>query len=231
MRLAAVAAAGLAFLIAPALRALSAPDLYSTAELAAALLGVCLVMLPVVLANPLGGTSGIVLAAVTAGLVAGFLQTLPGGSSLEYAPRLAGGLTVTAMTLCIGALANLLIPLVRDEPTAVGWVLAVGLVIVASPLWLVGSWESGPPFTDILVAVNPLTALALPSGADFLRNDWFYRHSPLGSLRYTYPPLPLLVAAYATIGIAGLWLGRGRSRGPAVSRPLSHQTVPPTVAL
>ncbi len=189
-------------LIALALRALSTPDLHPVADLAAALLGVCIVMLPVALRSEPGSTSGVGVTAVTAGLLALGLPAARGASWADVSPLVAGALSVAALTLCLGAIARKLTPVTRNPGTALGWALAAGLVSTASPLWLAGALDQGLPIADALVALNPLTALAIPSGTDFPRSDWFYRHSPLGSYRYAYPPLGALITAYSTVGIA-----------------------------
>lgn len=41
--------------------------------------------------------------------------------------------------------------------------------------------------TMLVVSASPLTALAVSLDLDYLRTGWFYAHSALGSLRYTYP--------------------------------------------
>ena len=57
------------------------------------------------------------------------------------------------------------------------------------PLWLGSIAEiTGNHLvtTNLIVGANPLTALAVSLEFDYLRTNWFYQHSVLGSLRYEY---------------------------------------------
>jgi hypothetical protein len=57
------------------------------------------------------------------------------------------------------------------------------------PLWLGSVAEiTGNQLvtTNLIVGANPLTALAVSLDFDYLRSNWFYQHSVLGSLRYEY---------------------------------------------
>ena len=80
------------------------------------------------------------------------------------------------------------------------WFVTGALVTVAAaPLWLGPAAElassSRPQAVDAAVAVSPLTHLAVASGNDLLRNQWFYQHSNLAGLRFDYPrPVPLMTA-------------------------------------
>jgi hypothetical protein len=103
-------------------------------------------------------------------------------------------------------------------------VLAASLVLAAAPVWLAAPLDQGWPIADALVALNPLTALALPSETDYLRSDWLYRHSPLGGLRYDYPSAPALIAAYLAVSGAALILPWARRIG----RTGTNSTMPPT---
>lgn len=81
------------------------------------------------------------------------------------------------------------------------WIVVVGLAALgATPLWLgpVAELLSGgePAAVDTIVGVSPLTHLAVASGNDLLRNQWFYQHSNLASLRFTYPTLAAIVLSY-----------------------------------
>lgn len=81
------------------------------------------------------------------------------------------------------------------------WIVVVGLAALgATPLWLgpVAELLSGgePAAVDTIVGMSPLTHLAVASGNDLLRNQWFYQHSNLASLRFTYPTLAAIVLSY-----------------------------------
>ncbi|MDP1902507.1 MAG: hypothetical protein Q8K96_18960 [Rubrivivax sp.] len=55
---------------------------------------------------------------------------------------------------------------------------------------------------DAVLSLSPLTHLAVASGNDLLRNQWFYQHSNLAALQFSYPGLAELAWAYALVGLA-----------------------------
>lgn len=131
---------------------------------------------------------------------------------------------LAAMTFCIAALTDLLAPRAGGRWAASGWVMACAAVLCATPLWL--DWALGNGLIDpnLVVALNPLAALALPFQADLLRCDWLYRHSSLGSLRYDYPPLAATVGAYAALGLGSLMLGHRPGDGGRAPTPPTDDT-------
>jgi hypothetical protein len=71
----------------------------------------------------------------------------------------------------------------------------IGFFVIAMftsiPLWLGSVAEiTGNHLmtTNLIVGASPLTALAASLEFDYLRTNWFYQHSVLGSLRYEYYP-------------------------------------------
>jgi hypothetical protein len=105
------------------------------------------------------------------------------GTALIYAT--VGGLCLLAPAparRAVLGIATLALPVLALTPV---W-LAPWLDDLARIRWLL----------DALVAANPLTLLSAALGADFLRADWFYRYSPMGSLRYAYPAPPVLLACW-----------------------------------
>jgi hypothetical protein len=71
------------------------------------------------------------------------------------------------------------------------------------PLWL-GPFaqllgDRGGRFADAVVGVSPLTHLAVASGNDLLRNQWFYQHSNLAALPVSYPGVPAIALSYASV--------------------------------
>jgi hypothetical protein len=50
---------------------------------------------------------------------------------------------------------------------------------------------------DAILGMSPLTHLAIASGNDLLRNQWFYQHSNLASLQVAYPDSTALFRGYA----------------------------------
>jgi hypothetical protein len=99
-----------------------------------------------------------------------------------------------------------------------GRTAAVALALGGSlPLWLGPAGEllarSHAWTIDAVIGASPLTHLAVASGNDLLRNQWFYEHSNLAALQFSYPGLPELALSYASIA-AVLALVALRRRGP-----------------
>ncbi len=97
-----------------------------------------------------------------------------------------------------------------------------GLVCLgATPLWcgpaaeLLGARQGWA--VDAAVGVSPLTHLAVASGSDLLRTDWFYQHANLAALQFDYPAPALLAGIY--VALAALLAGAvhivSRRREPA----------------
>jgi len=84
------------------------------------------------------------------------------------------------------------------------WLATAALAtLAATPLWLGPAAELAsagrPQAVDAAVAVSPLTHLAVATGNDLLRNQWFYQHSNLAGLRFDYPRLAPLMTAYSLL--------------------------------
>ncbi len=113
-----------------------------------------------------------------------------------------------------------------------GRTVALALVLLASlPLWAgpLAELVSGRHgwAVDAVIGVSPLTHLAVASGNDLLRNQWFYQHANLAGLQFAYPGL---VEVAATYGSACLVLAVGtirferRRRGLAIATLSPHPT-------
>jgi hypothetical protein len=109
-------------------------------------------------------------------------------------------------------------------------VFATLATLFATPIWLGPLAEqTGNPagLTNLVVAVSPLSALAVSLDMDYLRTGWFYKNSVLGSLRYDYLPW-FAYAIIFTIIILGFtaYLLRAsliRVSSQSDTRPLSHE--------
>jgi hypothetical protein len=87
----------------------------------------------------------------------------------------------------------------RDRLAAATLLSAIG-ALAAAAVWLGPVAERLAPtgaLVSFLVAVSPLTYLAVLADHDYLRATWFYEHSALGSLRYDYPSVLSLSLVYA----------------------------------
>src|SRR4029453_8136212 len=87
-----------------------------------------------------------------------------------------------------------------------GSTAAILLALLGSvPLWLGPAAEllarRQAWIIDAVIGVSPLTHLAVASGNDLLRNPWFYQHSNLAALRFSYPGLTTLMATYIAIAL------------------------------
>jgi hypothetical protein len=68
-------------------------------------------------------------------------------------------------------------------------VFVIFAVLFATPVWLAPLAELAaqwPAVPDLIVAMSPLTTLAVSLDLDYLRTNWFYQYSVLGSLRFEY---------------------------------------------
>ncbi len=88
-----------------------------------------------------------------------------------------------------------------------GGTAAVLLAILgAMPLWFGPAAEllshGDTRVLDAAVGSSPLTHLAVASGNDLLRNQWFYQHSNLASLQFSYPAPAALVLSYVIVLLA-----------------------------
>lgn len=87
------------------------------------------------------------------------------------------------------------------------WTTAAVLVLLGSlPLWLGPTAEllanGEAVWLDSVIGMSPLTHLAVASGNDLLRNQWFYQHSNLAALQWSYPGLRTIVLSYTTAILA-----------------------------
>lgn len=117
-------------------------------------------------------------------------------------------LIVAAYCSAIVRLAELL----RDPRDATLAVMLTLAVLGAAPVWL-------GPYADLraesrwivnaVIWVSPLTYLGTLADVDYLRSDWFYRHTPFGGLRFSYPAPLVQTVIYAAFVVL-LLLGRKR---------------------
>ncbi len=222
--LAAVCAWALMHLLGPGLD----PELRPIAAALAGLWAASLCLLPWALGpglalQPLGAGATLALTAMLGAATA----TLATG----VAPQVSVLSLVGLMALALAALGDGLRVLTGDPGTAAAWALALVCMVASTPVWwlpLHGSIDPGPIGLNALVAANPLTHIAVLTGTDWPRSDWFYRHSALGSLRYAYPSPSAVVLWYLLIPSA--WLTARRAiriaarqgiRTKPVSTPLS----------
>ena len=121
---------------------------------------------------------------------------------------LQGIIAVFSINFLLHSLTTLLRGLNPINSTAPLLVVLFTLLNGSSILWL------GPPaelfalgdgLLNTIIASNPLSYLSVAAEYDFLRSDWFYRHSPFGSLHFTYPDYAILTAIY--LGLAVLVSG------------------------
>jgi len=136
------------------------------------------------------------------------------GLGADRLPRAATALAVLFLALvAVHALAAAVEGLLQRRSAtpetareSAAWIATAALVTIgAAPLWLGPVAElalAGRPVTvDAVVAVSPLTHLAVASGNDLLRNQWFYQHSNLAGLRFDYPRLGPVMTAYCLLAV------------------------------
>jgi hypothetical protein len=198
-------------------------DLTPVTAAAAAILGTLHFLLPLASA---GGFRPARLVAASGLAAATTLALALSGPSLGIGQAMAlgnaAGLALTAglLVYLLGALAVLLAPLIGSAPAALGWLGLVMALLAASPVWLGSALDrlgAGGAAVDALIAVNPVTHLAVVAQIDYLRGDWLYRHSPLGSMRYGYPTPAAILFGYLIACAAASWIAwrRGGHALPA----------------
>jgi hypothetical protein len=106
---------------------------------------------------------------------------------------------------------------------AVAFVLAL---LGALPLWLGPGAEllaTRQPngAIDIVLGLSPLSHLSVAAANDLLRNDWFYRHSSLAGLQFSYPGLATTAWALAAAGLGWILFTLAR-RPPGRSADSAH---------
>jgi hypothetical protein len=79
---------------------------------------------------------------------------------------------------------------------------------------------------DAILGMSPLAHLAIASGNDLLRNQWFYQHSNLASLQVAYPEIACLFWGYslACSILVPVMLALDRVRRPFNGTTLAHPT-------
>lgn len=194
--------------------------LAAMAPLLAALVPGMLLQLPPALRHtrPVLALARALAGALALALILGLLDGAPPAAAAT------GALTVALLMLGVGA-ACLLAP--RQARAAVHGLLVTALAVLAlSPIWL-APWLDPvsrlPGVVNALVALNPLTLLASPLSLDYLRAEWFYRYSPLGSLRYDYPGPTVLMLGWLGAG-TGMLLAKAARR--AWTNPTSQTLYP-----
>jgi squalene-hopene/tetraprenyl-beta-curcumene cyclase len=130
---------------------------------------------------------------------------------------------VSAVLLLVSAFASLLVIAARlldSRFTACCTAIALAGLSAGAPVWFAPIAErlSDMQFlTDLSIAISPLSYLAVIADFDYLRTPWFYAHSALGSIRYSYPNPWILAAAYAVTAGIGLALILRRKQVPFVA--------------
>jgi len=136
------------------------------------------------------------------------------GSPLQWVAGSAGvGLLVALLTLFGNALARS----EHERPASRALCLAAFSVLCAVPLWLGPLAEAFNPhqfIVDGIVSLSPISHLAVLLQVDYLRSDWFYQHSALGSLRFHYPALWLLAFLYTALLCCAVYLSPKTSGTP-----------------
>jgi hypothetical protein len=180
--------------------AVGAEDLVRSAELlvlasAATLAGCALVLARAAAAAPT--VNAALAAAALTGLTTLALAAATGALS-GSALALAAGTFVLVGAFGLGL--ALAAAALRDRLAAATLLSTIGALAAAAAVWLGPVAERLAPtgaLVSFLVAVSPLTYLAVLADHDYLRATWFYEHSALGSLRYDYPSVLSLSLVYA----------------------------------
>ena len=116
------------------------------------------------------------------------------------------------LALTLFLLAGTLLLLSRKVPATI--VVAIAAVLTLMPLWAAPLVEvaGNPAWLNRLVLWgSPLTALAVAIDLDYLRAEWFYAASALGSMRYAYPDWVSVILLLAAAPAGAMILERLRT--------------------
>lgn len=133
---------------------------------------------------------------------------------LQAGLRLAIGVCI--LVYLPGSLFILLRATRLDEPAASLLVASLAVACCTAPLWLgplAESQAANQSAVDTIIAITPLSYLAVLADYDYLRSNWFYQHTPFGTLRYNYPSIMVLTIIYLSLAgilITTRWLLPGR---------------------
>lgn len=120
-----------------------------------------------------------------------------------YAPRLL--MTVFVLTATFSIVRRVL---------GTSLLIALFAMLTMLPVWAAPLVElTGNPdwLNRAVINASPVTAVAVAVDLDFLRSEWFYANSALGSMRYDYPGWIPIILAYSVIPSALLFYERLRS--------------------
>ena len=127
---------------------------------------------------------------------------LVSGTVTLAAPAAMTMSALAAFTVCLSLLAMGRTVGGRGTWATGAFALAGFLLLATAPAWLASGIAGQPPeaLIQAIVVANPATPLAVALEIDLFRGEWFYRVSPLGSLRYAYPAWSVLAAAHLVTG-------------------------------
>ncbi len=155
----------------------------------------CLVLLPRFESAAVNGLSG----GTTFLILAGLEPTLQ-----QQNVALAGVAAGTAILLfTLTAVTSLFCCYLHSRPVAAWATLLTAGLLASITLWtgtMVDVLAPSQLTINAIVAASPLTYLSSLAGWDYLRGEWFYRHTPFGGLRYDYPSA--LTSSLILIGTA-----------------------------
>ncbi len=141
------------------------------------------------------------------------LLAMPAAAWLALAlPLLAG---VLVLGLLLGTLTLALQHYIGGTALAAHRTVACLLLLCGTaPLWLgpLAGRLAQQAYTDLVLALSPLSYLAGLIEYDLFRGAWFYAHTPLGGLRYEYPDGTLMTLCYCGMAALLLLVGHIRAR-------------------
>jgi len=174
------------------------------------LLSSAIVLVPYALERP-AALSHQFLQAISAGisaLVVIWWQTSLSPTSL-IPLKLALGLCL--LTFALITTAGLLAATTSSRSRAACGVTLALLIAASAPLWLGSAVEYfyfGHAAINSIIAISPVSYLAALADWDYLRGEWFYRHTPFGGLRFDYPSIPMTSLLHLIIGLTCHYIRR-----------------------
>lgn len=153
-----------------------------------------------------GGHFQLAKSIIWGGLLAGglLLLALLQLSQVEPILILRLACAVILLSLLLSLLTRLTSLTMTDSANAPLLVFLTATIVTTAPIWI-GAWvefgSNSRNITDSVVAISPLSYFAVMIDYDYLRSQWFYTHTPFGTLRYSYPGWLSYTIAYLGITI------------------------------
>lgn len=144
--------------------------------------------------------------AILAGVACAMQPLTTKGLDFPHMLRLGG--TVALFVFAVGG-SKQAIAMRTNNALAIATIVLVALNFCAAPIFLGPVAEhlsTHRVFVDAIVNVSPVTHFATALGFDYLRDNWFYQYSRVGSIRFDYATPAACVIGYGLVCLVSQYL-------------------------